>query len=114
LRQHPAVWDAVVLALEEAPGLDRRTGMNGDMPISGHSQRLVAFVAIRARFQASESSGEEPSQRLLRPGELRDFLKRKLPEYMVPLAFVEMVALPLTPNGKVDRKALAARSVPSV
>jgi amino acid adenylation domain-containing protein len=39
---------------------------------------------------------------------LRDFLKAKMPEYMVPLDYVLLEAMPLTPNGKVDRKALAA------
>src|SRR5882724_6495470 len=39
-------------------------------------------------------------------GEIREFLKHQLPDYMVPGGFVVMDALPLTPNGKVDRKAL--------
>jgi acyl carrier protein len=42
------------------------------------------------------------------PNALRDFLKQKLPEHMVPPLYVVLEKLPLTPNGKVDRKALPA------
>ena len=39
-------------------------------------------------------------------GELRAFLKRKLPDYMLPSQFVFLEALPILPTGKVDRRAL--------
>jgi amino acid adenylation domain-containing protein len=61
----------------------------GDIP---DNKRLVAYLTAPA-----------PS-----PQELRTFLKEKLPEYMVPSAFVALDALPLSPNGKIDRQALAA------
>jgi amino acid adenylation domain-containing protein len=54
--------------------------------------RLVAYVV--------------PQQKPSVLNELRYFLKQKLPQYMIPLAFVSLDSLPLTPNGKIDRRAL--------
>ena len=50
-------------------------------------------------------------QRIL-SSSLRDYLKQKLPNYMIPSAFVLMKALPLTPNGKIDRRSLPAPETP--
>ncbi|MEO8673904.1 MAG: non-ribosomal peptide synthetase, partial [Tahibacter sp.] len=56
-------------------------------------RRLVAYVGARASVNAVQ---------------LRDGLRRTLPDYMLPSAFVILEALPLTHNGKIDRKALPA------
>src|SRR5205085_12152492 len=93
LRQHPAVQDAVVLAREDRPGV----------------KRLVAYVVMRTEgrgLSGADSSVLSPQSSVL--SELRDFLKQRLPDYMVPGIFVELEALPLTPNGKVDRQVLPA------
>jgi thioesterase domain-containing protein/acyl carrier protein len=79
LSEHSKVYQSVVLAREDVSG----------------DKRLVAYVV--------PSHGPAPT----RP-ELRAFLKDKLPDYMVPSAFVFLDAMPLTPSGKLDRKALPA------
>ncbi|MCC5621781.1 non-ribosomal peptide synthetase [Nostoc sp. CHAB 5715] len=63
--------------------------------VSADVQSLVAYIVPH-------------SEQTLAITELRHFLESKLPNYMVPGAFVMLEALPLTPNGKIDRKALPA------
>ena len=61
-------------------------------------------VACEAGVRAAHDAGEV---RLTAEG-VRDFLREKLPAYMIPSAFVTLESLPLTPNGKIDPRALPA------
>jgi amino acid adenylation domain-containing protein len=79
LDQHPKVREAVVVAREDSPG----------------DKRLVAYLV-----------GDEKQE--LQVDELKRFLKRRLPDYMVPSAWVILASLPHTPNGKINRAALPA------
>jgi hypothetical protein len=79
LNEHPDIAEAVVVVREDAPG----------------DKRLVAYLTL-----ASQSSQEsEP---------IESFLRRKLPDYLIPSSLVRLERLPLTSNGKVDRKGLPA------
>ncbi|HZI03912.1 MAG TPA: amino acid adenylation domain-containing protein, partial [Archangium sp.] len=79
LQQHPLVHQAAAAIREDTPG-DRRL--------------VVWFVP---------SQGHAPDA-----SALRAFLLQRLPDYMVPAAFVPLPSFPLTPSGKVDKKALPA------
>lgn len=81
LRQHPCVGQCVVTAREEGAA----------------EKQLVAYVVPPDRY--GPAAGED---------ELRDFLRQRLPAYMIPAAFVTLEKLPLMPNGKLDRNALPA------
>ena len=86
LAEHPGVGAAVVVAREDVPG----------------EKRLVAYytrVTSRAQEETEEKAG---------PEQLRAHLAARLPEYMVPAAYVQLESLPLTRNGKIDRKELPA------
>ena len=79
LGQHPMVQSSVVVVREDTPG----------------DKRLVGYLVARPEetFDAFE---------------VRQYLKHKLPEYMIPAIWVLLDELPLTPSGKVDRRALPA------
>ena len=81
---HPAVREALVMA--------RKDTAEGK---SGPDQRLLAYIVADTEAVPTVH-------------ELREFVKQKLPSYMVPSAFVFLDALPLSTNGKIDRKALPA------
>jgi len=81
LNSHPAIVTSVVAATttEESAG----------------DKRLVAYIVPARGAQVSVTA-------------LQELLRTRLPDYMIPVAFVTLEALPLTPNGKVDRAALPA------
>jgi amino acid adenylation domain-containing protein len=83
LLRHPAVGQAAVVAQGEDTG-----------------RRLVAYLVTRG----GAASPEAP--------ELRDFLRLRLPEYMVPADYVVLDRLPLSPSGKLDRRALPVPARP--
>ncbi|PHM77925.1 Amino acid adenylation [Xenorhabdus cabanillasii JM26] len=82
LTEHPMVRESVVLTQGE-----------------GQDKRLVAYVV-------TETKAAEADEGLA--NSLRVYLSARLPDYMVPAAFVRLDAFPLTPNGKLDRRALPA------
>ncbi len=79
LAQHPTVQKNVVIAHEEP----------------SYNKRLIAYLTPKP-------------ERFIDNISLRGFLKERLPNYMIPSAFVSLEAMPLTPNGKIDRRALPA------
>jgi amino acid adenylation domain-containing protein len=78
LAKHPSVQSVVVIVREDNPG----------------DKRLVAYVV--------------PSGTSISGALLKDLARQRLPEYMVPSAFVQLRALPLSPNGKINRRLLPA------
>ncbi|BAY78055.1 amino acid adenylation domain-containing protein [Nostoc linckia NIES-25] len=83
LSQHLGVREAVVIASEDVPD----------------DKYLVAYIVIDREQIPSPNVQSFASL-------LREFLKAKLPKYMIPRAYAILESLPLTPNGKIDRRAL--------
>ncbi|WP_457662450.1 amino acid adenylation domain-containing protein, partial [Sinorhizobium medicae] len=86
LCEHAWVRDAVVVARQDRAG----------------DKQLVAYVVCGPEAGSDDEDGSGLA------GALRAHLGGRLPDYMVPAAFVRLEALPLTPNGKLDRQALPA------
>jgi len=83
LQQHPQVRETIVVAKDK---------LNQDQTC------LVAYIVLTQKANIFVN-------------ELRDFLKEKLPEYMVPSAFVVLDEFSLTANGKIDRRALPSPQI---
>jgi len=105
LDQHPALRASVVIIREDRPDI----------------KQLVAYVVPQDADKEIRRQGDKENSHLLvslSPGltpqvpslasDLRDFLRSRLPAYMIPVAFVLLDVLPLTANGKIDRAQLPA------
>jgi amino acid adenylation domain-containing protein len=83
LSAHEAVREAVVIATEETPG----------------EKRLVTYIVPANAVPGGERAVIQ---------DLQSYLRKRLPDYMMPSSFVLLDALPLTPSGKINRRALPA------
>ena len=96
LRRHRGVRECAVVVREDVGG----------------DRRLVAYVVPAPGYGARAPGDTEAplsaDAGATLPTALREHLRERVPEYMVPAAFVELESLPVTPNGKLDRAALPA------
>lgn len=95
LNAHPQVRESVATVREDTPG----------------DQRLVAYLVPRAELlyqTETETNGSNLPPDALTTSALQNYLRARLPEYMIPSTFVRLGKLPTLANGKIDRKALPA------
>jgi len=118
LNQHPAVLQATIQAQEDGKLHPQGDGAFGHgeeaMPHAAAGGTSTTHEGMEFPAAFNEVDGKRlvayivPNSELVPTiSELRCFLQQKLPDYMMPSAFILLKTLPLTPSGKVDRKALA-------
>ena len=93
LTQHPHVREAAIIVREETP----------------NNKRLVAFVVASTVFDLDQVRELDTIK-----SSLRQFLQERLPNYMLPSAFVFLDSLPITPNGKIDRRILSNLDIANI
>lgn len=90
------IKEAVVIARENIVGNSNESEMG--------EKYLCSYIVPDRHHEDDQSTGEKK----IDVSELREFLSKSLPDYMIPSYFVQMEEIPLTVNGKVNRKALPA------
>lgn len=98
----------VEAACEQHPGISQAVVISREVPSGG--RRLVAYVVHTGEGAVGDDGaggiGDVDVQSGASAAELRRFVSARLPDYMVPSAFVVLGRLPLGPTGKLDRSAL--------
>ncbi|MEM7555067.1 MAG: amino acid adenylation domain-containing protein [Cyanobacteria bacterium P01_A01_bin.84] len=92
LSQHPEIYQAVTKVWEDELG----------------NKRLVAYIVLKDVLKNSTQKNNTNNQLVQEnfSTQLRNYLQKKLPDYMIPAIFMMLEEMPLTPNGKINHRAL--------